>query len=405
MSILIQKFGGTSVADPLRRERCAETVLAAVEKGYQVVVVVSAMGRKGDPYATDTILSLLGEAGATQTPQEQDLAISCGEILSSVIFSTTLRRYGLTVRTLTGGQAGIITNEEHTDAKILRIEPTSIVNHLQTGHVVVVAGFQGVSESGFVTTLGRGGSDTSAVALGAALRAEVVQIFTDVNGMMTADPRVVPEARTLTQINYEESFQLAQQGAKVIHPRAVEIARQYSLPIRIQTPTTELAGTLISYGGETIDRWRYSELESPVVGVTSIAPMTQIRIIDSRSIHKQYELLDLLARQSISIDLINLTPDIMSFIVGTVNASKTTEILRQAGFMPQVKEDVAKVSVVGAAMHGRPGIMATIVGALERQNIEILASADSHLSIACLVDSKHMEAAVRALHAEFGLGR
>ncbi len=224
MKIIVQKFGGTSVRNDESRLKAAEHVRKAVDNGYKVVVVVSAMGRDGEPYATDTLLSLVEPSSLSK--REQDLLVSCGEIISAVVFSNLLNGMSVSSVALTGAQAGFRTNDDFTNAKILEMKCESLKRQLETNDVVVVAGFQGQSQTGEVTTLGRGGSDTSATALGAALQAEWVDIFTDVEGVMTADPRIVKDARALDTMTYNEICNMAYQGAKVIHPRAVEIAMQ-----------------------------------------------------------------------------------------------------------------------------------------------------------------------------------
>lgn len=226
MRILVQKFGGTSVANPERRTQAAAKVAEAVGKGYSPVVVVSAIGRAGDPYATDTFLKMVSSIYSEVPKRELDLLMSCGEIISGAVMVSTLQSLGLEAVLLTGGQAGIITNNCFGDARIIRIEQEKILKHMEEGKVVVVTGFQGITEDGQITTLGRGGSDTTAAAIGVALNAEAIDIYTDVEGIMTADPRIVEDAKILDVVTYNEISHLAHQGAKVIHPRAVEIAMQ-----------------------------------------------------------------------------------------------------------------------------------------------------------------------------------
>jgi aspartate kinase len=232
--IIVQKFGGTSVATPLQREKAARKVMESRANGYSPVVVVSAMGRKGEPYATDTLLGLIKDIHENADPREQDLIMSCGEVISTVIMTETLRKMGCDAVGLTGGQAGIITDESFGNTRIVEVHPQRVMDYLKLGKVVVVAGFQGISKSGEITTLGRGGSDTTAAALAVALGAEAVEIYTDVEGVMTADPKMVPEARPLTVVSYSEIVEMAHLGAKVVHPRAVEIAMEGGVPIRIK---------------------------------------------------------------------------------------------------------------------------------------------------------------------------
>ncbi|HEX6923354.1 MAG TPA: aspartate kinase, partial [Bacillales bacterium] len=223
---IVQKFGGTSLKGEIDREKASAHVQEAVKEGYKVVVVVSAMGRESDPYATDTLLGLVGGTGTKINDREWDMIVSCGEVISSVVFSNLLNNAGLKATALTGAQAGFRTSGDHRNAKIVDMKCERLRETLKDHDVVVVTGFQGRTKNGDVTTIGRGGSDTSAAALGAALGAEWIDIFTDVDGVMTADPRIVSQAQPLSIVTYNEISNLAYQGAKVIHPRAVEIAMQ-----------------------------------------------------------------------------------------------------------------------------------------------------------------------------------
>lgn len=228
--ILVQKFGGTSVASPERRAQVAAKVSEAISQGFMPVVVVSAIGRAGDPYATDTLIKLASNIYSEMPKREMDMLMSCGEIISGTVLASTLQSAGIDAVLMTGGQAGIITNDHFGNARIIRVEPEKIFQRLNQGQVVVVSGFQGMTEDGQVTTLGRGGSDTSAAAIGVALNAEAIDIYTDVEGIMTADPRIVEDAKILDVVTYNDICHLAHQGAKVIHPRAVEIAMQKTYP-------------------------------------------------------------------------------------------------------------------------------------------------------------------------------
>ncbi|MGL5868099.1 aspartate kinase, partial [Clostridium chrysemydis] len=231
MKIVVQKFGGTSVSTKERRERVVNKVISAIKEGYSPIVVVSAMGRKGEPYATDTLLSLVDCNFKDSNKQAQDLLMCCGEFISSVVMSNELFNNGVNAVPLTGGQAGIITDDVFSDAKHKEVDSKELLRLVENGKVPVVTGFQGITEKGYFTTLGRGGSDTSAAILGAAVNAERIEIYTDVDGIMTADPRIVKEASLIDVISYTEVFQLADQGAKVVHPRAVDIAMKHNIPL------------------------------------------------------------------------------------------------------------------------------------------------------------------------------
>lgn len=405
MRIIVQKFGGTSVATAEGRQRAVRRVDQAVRDGYTPVVVVSAMGREGDPYATDTLIQLANAAYSDLAPREMDLLLSCGETISSVVMAADLRAEGLEAVALTGGQAGILTDDRFGNAQILEVNPAPMLERLRQGQVLVVAGFQGATESGEVTTLGRGGSDTTAAALGGALRAEVVEIYTDVDGVMTADPRLVPDARTLRVSSYDEIAQMAHSGAKVVHARAVEIAMQQRVPLRIRSTFSDGPGTLITFGPQAAGA-TWSELISngPVTGITYVGGLAQVTLRNVRE-EQARVLFRSLADAGISIDLINFSPEGNSFCVAEGRADSALAILRGIGLDPVIRRGCAKASVVGSGMRGRPGVMATVVEALSGAGVTILQTADSHVTISCLVESTHLQRALIALHSAFGLGQ
>jgi len=246
VAIIVQKFGGTSVATPQAREALLNHVRKCKDEGNEVVVVVSALGRKGDPYATDTLINLLEQINPTIIPKKKDLLMSCGEIISCSLISHLLDSNNIPSESLTGFQAGILTNNNFSNSEIINIDTVTIENHLKNGKVVVIAGFQGVTHGGEITTLGRGGSDTAAVAIGGYLKAQRVDIFTDVPGIAKVDPRVVSTAPYLPSISYDDMYKLAYHGAKVIHPRAVMTAQKFNIPVRVRSTFSEDLGTLIS---------------------------------------------------------------------------------------------------------------------------------------------------------------
>ncbi|OOL11806.1 aspartate kinase [Bacillus cereus] len=243
MKIIVQKFGGTSVRDENGRKHALHHIKKSLDAGYKVVTVVSAMGRKGEPYATDTLLSLVNQEESHISNREQDLLLSCGELISAIVFSNMLNENGIKAAALNGAQAGFITNDDFTNAKIIEMNCDRIHEELADVDVIVVTGFQGQTKKGDTTTLGRGGSDTSASALGVALHAEYIDIFTDVEGVMTADPRIVKDARHLQTVTYNEICNMAYQGAKVVHPRAVEIAMHAKVPLRVRSTYSDSEGT------------------------------------------------------------------------------------------------------------------------------------------------------------------
>lgn len=259
LRILIQKFGGTSVATPDSRQLVVNKIKQAQKKGYAPVVVVSAMGRSGDPYATDTLIQVAKQANPLLDKRELDQIMCCGEMISAVVMASTLQSAGIKAVMLTGGQAGIITDDHYTQARIIKIDTSHLQELLWRGYLPVVCGFQGMTFQHQLTTLGRGGSDTTAAALGDALEAEAIEIYTDVDGIMTADPRLVPTARLLEHMSYEEACQMAYQGAKVIHPRAVELAMKKRIPLIVKSTFSNHPGTRITHkeepSGQEIAQW------------------------------------------------------------------------------------------------------------------------------------------------------
>ncbi|WP_274651493.1 aspartate kinase [Paenibacillus humicola] len=402
MGILVQKFGGTSLSTPEARQYVLRHIERERGCGHSLVVVVSAMGRKGDPYATDTLLSLIRENGGTCTAQERDLLMGCGELISAVLLSALLQAASVPATALSGGGAGIMTDRQFGKARIVEIRTDAVLKQLHAGKVVVVTGFQGMTEDGELTTLGRGGSDTSATALGAALKAERVDIYTDVNGILTADPRIVENARPLSVVGYAEICNMARQGAKVIHPRAVEIAQQARIPLRVRSTFSEDEGTLVTDVQEHVlttavhDRY--------VTGVTHVAGVTQITVhaTDGHS-DVQLQVFQAMAKHHISVDFINVTPGGAVYTVFDQDAGLAVSVLRKAGFDPIAISGCAKVSVIGGGMNGVPGIMARIVEALTVRGIPILQSADSNTTIWVLVREEDMAEAIRALHHKFSL--
>ncbi|MFD1447171.1 aspartate kinase [Oceanobacillus profundus] len=402
MQILVQKFGGTSVQSEENREYVMKHIKEALIKGYKLVVVVSALGRKPDPYATDTLLGLVDYPRNQNSARELDLLMSCGEIISAVVLSNELQKFSISATALTGSQAGFLTSEDFNKARIKEVNPTRILKEFETHDVVVVAGFQGQSYAGEITTIGRGGSDTTAAALGVALDAERIEIFTDVNGIMTADPRVVKSARQLKIVTYTEICNLAYQGAKVIHPRAVEIAMQGKIPMRIRSTYSEDLGTLVTsprvleMGVDIPDRM--------ITGIAHMSSITQIKVKTKESAYRlQSEVFKSMAEAGISVDFINISPTGVVYTVPESLTEKAVHILEVLGFYPEVTEGCAKVSAVGAGMTGVPGVASKIVQALTNSGVQILQSADSHTTIWVLVHQVDLITAVNALHDVFEL--
>lgn len=396
MKILIQKFGGTSVATKERRAMVVQKVKIAKEQGFSPVVVVSAMGRKGDSYATDTLLSLINPNFKSNNLKAADMLLSCGEIISSVVMANDLYNNGIKSCSLTGGQAGIITDDNFNDAEVLNVDTRNVLEILDDGIVPVVTGFQGITEDGYFTTLGRGASDFSASLLGVALNADGIEIYTDVDGIMTADPRLVEEAYIIDKITYNEVFELADQGAKVIHPRAVEMAMKGNIPLVIKNTMTDAKGTLI-------DNYGMGNHKKIFTGLTCMNDRIQIRFKaeDNSENDHYYNILDILAENNISIDLINIFPNEQIFTIDGVCIEKLKEIVEELDLKCIYSDKCTKISLIGTGMTGVPGVMAKIIKVLKTNNIEVLQTSDSHTTIWCLVHSSDAKKALNIIHDAF----
>lgn len=406
MSIIVQKFGGTSVADTEKIKHVAEVVMHERNLGNDVVVVVSAMG-----HTTDHLVKLAKEISDTPPSRELDMLLSTGEGISIALLAMALQTAGCNAVSMNAMQVGIITENIHNKARIVDIKTDKLKKHLKEGKVVVVAGFQGVTEDGEITTLGRGGSDTSAVALAAALEAERCDIYTDVEGVYTTDPRIVPNASRLEEVSYEEMLELARVGANVLHPRAVETAKQFKVPLRVRSSfKLENKGTLI-VGVDDM------ELHKPVTGVA--ADLTQLRIVvcdvpDTPG--HAAKIFTKLSEANISVDMIiqsyarkiENTNDI-AFTIDKGDLDKTLKTLDELkseikASRFQVDDNIAKVSIVGAGMIDRPGIAASMFETLARLGINIKMISTSEIKVSCLVDENDAKRALVALHETYGLG-
>jgi aspartate kinase len=408
LKIAVQKFGGTSLTTPELRLRVCNIINSTISSGQQAVVVVSAIGRENDPYATDTFINLVKEANPQPLAREMDLIMACGEIISGVLLANQLAATGTPSRVLTGEQAGVVTDGNFGNAHVLYVNSRNIIDCLEKGITPVIAGFQGVSENGELTTLGRGGSDTTASALGVALNAEIIDIFTDVEGIMTADPRIVNNARLLDAISYNEICQLAREGAKVVHPRAIEIAMQGNVPLRVRSTWLDSPGTLIS--NQVYDNGKGLRMikDQLITGISYTSNLTQIRIegkANNGIAQLEQKVFESMAHAGISVDFINVQLDRILFTIDSEQADKAMQVLTGTGIKPQMEMNCAKVAVVGAAMTGIPGVMASVVAALNEQEIVILQSGDSYTNIWCLVKQQDLNRAVNALHEKFGLGK
>ena len=396
MRIIVQKFGGTSVATDEGRSKAVAKVIKAKEEGLSVVVVVSAMGRKGEPYATDTLIQLAKGIAKDVALRELDLLISCGEIISTVVMAQTLEKYGHPAVALSGGQAGILTDQHFGEAQIIGVNPEIILQHLGEGKVVVVAGFQGITAGGDITTLGRGGSDTTATALGSALEAELVEIYTDVDGVMTVDPRIIPEAKILRELTYQEICEMANHGAKVVHPRAVAIARDKKVPLKVRSTFSEDGGTLIREG-------KSSRI---ITGIAHQSGMGMVLVKARKGLlssEDSVKVFKVLAEASINVDMNSVSTAQVSFIVKQENLGKVGDLLLPLSFNVELLPHCAKISLIGVGMQDVPGIMVRVVETLHKHHLKLLQTVDSEITISCLVPEEQISQAIKVLYHEFGL--
>lgn len=403
MKILVQKFGGSSVADRQKREKVIEKIISAQKKDYHVVVVLSAMGRAPQPYATDTLISLVKYSEDHDVcPRDTDLLMSCGEIISCVVLAQMLRDRGYAAVTVTGWQAGILTDDNYSESRILQVNPELIIEKLKEGKIPVVAGFQGITSTGEVTTLGRGGSDTTATALGVALDAEAVEIYTDVDGVMTADPRILDRPRKIPELHYLEAGEMSGEGAKVLHKRCIAPAYRHKMPIWVKSTTSDSPGTRISAEIEK-EAFEKHRVVTSIVHVPDVAQIV-IDLIDAhdRSLAR-LELLRNLGEAGISLDLINVVREKLYFIVPENHVINVVEICKKLDIPFKIIHNCAKVSCIGIGMKGTPGVMSAIQEALTSAGVNLLHSTDSHISISCLVKKKDLKRAVSALSDKFNL--
>lgn len=398
--IRVLKFGGTSVATPEGRDALRARVREALDGGAAPVIVVSAMGRAGAPYATDTLLSLLD--GMEPVAREADLLASCGELIAAVLVAHELRRDGIAAMAFTGGEAGILTDGAFGSASVLDVDPAPLRAAVTDGVVPVVAGFQGLGPSGEVTTLGRGGSDTTACALGAALGAQAVEIYTDVEGVMSADPRACEGARVLDSLQYEELFQMARSGAKVMHAPAAETAMHAGVPVWVRNTYSGTLGTMVSKAGQRAgEPRRLATAVSHLDGISRFVvtlPGGEGRAEALTSVFRR------LADAGASLDMFTPLGGLLAFAVAEPEAHVCSEVLAELALPFDVRPDLAKVTLVGAGMHGVPGVMARVAEALTCAGIEILQIADSHYTISVLIDGESSRPAISALHDAFRLG-
>lgn len=399
-SVIVMKFGGTSVADDRGRAALARRVLATLELGRQPVVVVSAMGRKGAPYATDTLLGLIDRLPATA--RDRDLLASAGELISASVVAAHLRAAGVDAVAFSGAEAGIYTDGDFGKARITCIDPDALGTAIEAGHVPVVAGFQGVGPDGSTSTLGRGGSDTTACALGVALHAEAVEIYTDVDGVMSADPRTCETAGVLEVIGAEELFQMARHGSKVVHTPAAELALSSGIDVRVRNTFSDHQGTRVA------DMRSYT----PAGVATAVSHTGDIaRFIvtlpadEGTAAHTVYQarVYRAMADAGVSLDMFTPVMSDLVFTVAESSVSGACAVLERLKLRYAVRHGLAKVTLVGAGMHGVPGVVASMAEHLAAAGVNVLQTADSHTTISALVAASDAPDAVAALHRGFGL--
>ena len=403
MSIVVQKYGGTSVGTIARIRAVAERVWRAKQAGHDVVVVVSAMAGE-----TDRLLQLAQEVSLQPDTRELDMLLATGEMVSIALLAMALKEVGCGAASFTGTQGGIVTDAVHTRARIKHISATRVRQALDAGVVPVVAGFQGVSETQDFTTLGRGGSDLTAVALAAALSAHICEIYTDVDGVYSADPRIVPNARRLVRISYDEMLELARLGAKVLQARSVLFAKRYAVPVVVKSSFSEAEGTLITKADTDMEQ----VVVAGVVLDKNQAKITLIRLPDRPGIAAK--LFGSIANAHLVVDMIiqnaseaGLTD--ISFTVPRTDAQQALECARQlVGELgaedATLQTGIAKVSIVGVGMQSQSGVAARMFDTLARENINILMISTSEIKVSCVIQDKYAELAVRVLHETFELG-
>ncbi len=399
MGIIVQKFGGSSVANLERLEYVSEHIINEVKKGNKVIVVVSAQGK-----TTDKLISEEAEITDNPNGREHDVLVSTGEQITTAKLAMLLNKKNYKAVSLTGWQIPIITNSEFTNSRIRYIHNETIEEYLNSGNIVIVAGFQGIDENGNITTFGRGGSDTTAVALAASLKAEKCDIFTDVDGVYTSDPRIVNKVKKIKTISYDEMLEMSSMGAKVLHNRCVEIGKKYNVPIYVKSTFEKNSiGTLVTN----------ENLEDLVInGVTKDDYISRITLVGlENKIGKTYQLFKVLARNLINVDVIvqsfgeHITKDI-AFTVKMNDLKKTLEVLEEnkneLGFQDVLhSENLSKVSIIGVGIANKPGVAADMFEALYESNINMHMISTSEIKISVLVNSSQSDLAVKAIHKKF----
>ncbi|MBI2153333.1 MAG: aspartate kinase [Candidatus Rokubacteria bacterium] len=404
MSLIVQKYGGSSVADPDKIKAVARRVVETARQGHRVVVVVSAMGK-----TTDSLVELASRITPTPQPRELDMLLATGEQVSIALLSMAIQNLGHPARSFTGAQVGIFTDTAHTKARIRKIESDRIAQALDSGHIAVVAGFQGITADEEITTLGRGGSDLTGAALAAALKADVCEIYTDVDGVYTADPNIVPDARKLARISYDEMLEMASLGAKVLQSRSVEFAKKYGVPVHVRSTFKPDPGTLVTMEDRGME-------EAVVTGIThdrGQAKVSILRVPDRPGIAAQ--VFGAVAEQNVVVDMIvqNISRDgytDISFTLARGDRAKAVavleEVTKRIGAQGVTFDDrIAKVSIVGVGMRSHSGVAARVFSILAKEGVNIQMISTSEIAVSCVIEDKYTELAVRALHDAFELAK
>ncbi|MGZ3606660.1 MAG: aspartate kinase [Syntrophales bacterium] len=404
MALVVQKYGGTSVADLGKMENVARRISKSREAGNDIVVVLSAMAGE-----TDRLIQLAHKAADEPDGREYDALISTGEQLTVTLLCIILNRMGFRAKSLLGYQVKIVTDRSYTKARIFRIDTDKIFKELERGTIVVVAGFQGTDEDGNITTLGRGGSDTSAVALAAALKADVCDIYTDVDGVYTADPNICRKAKRLSRISYDEMLEMARAGAKVLQPRSVELAKKYEVPVYVRSSFTDKGGTLVTKEDMEMER----ELVCGVTYDRDQAKITVVRVPDRPGIAAR--LFTPLAQHNIMVDMIIQNASLegytdLTFTVSRKEIKKAHELVEQVAReigadRVEVDADVSKISIVGVGMISHSGVAAKMFSSLAKEGVNILMISTSEIKISCVIQEKYTELAISALHDAFDLDK
>ncbi len=402
--LIVQKYGGTSVGNPERIKNVARRVVRTRDEGHDVVVVVSAMSGE-----TDKLIGLANQVSENPDPREMDMLVSTGERVTIALLTMAIQDLGHKAQSFTGRQAGIISDSVHTKARIEKITGERLKQALKEGKIAVVAGFQGITEQDDVSTLGRGGSDLSAVAVAAALKADVCDIYTDVDGVYTTDPNMVPQARKLDKISYDEMLELASLGAKVLQTRSVEFAKKYNVPVRVLSSFNDNPGTLVTKEDSDMEKvvvsgvaYDKNQVKVTVQGVPD-KPGVAAKIFNT------------ISDNNVVVDMIiqNIgeggSTD-MSFTVPRTDAKKIAELMKKVvaeigAKNVSVKEEIAKISIVGVGMRSHSGVAAKMFSAMAKEGINILMISTSEIKISCVIEAKYTELAVRVLHEAFEMDR